>query len=179
MLDGVRTSVNGNLSNLRLLDVGCGVGALHLTLLQEGAATAQGVDLSQGMLDQAAEISASLNLSERVAYIRGDFVTLNGSLSAADVTMLDKVVCCYSDAPALIARTAEVTTRTIALSHPRDLWPIRIVWKTQAFLARLFRFSFYPCWHHWPDVALDVERHGFRETYRAKTLLWEVGVFSK
>jgi magnesium-protoporphyrin O-methyltransferase len=159
--------------------VGCGVGALHLTLLKEGAGSAQGVDLSRGMLDQAAEMSASMNLADRVEYTQGDFVTLNGDISRADVTMLDKVVCCYADAPALIARTAEVTTHTIALSHPRNLWPIRFVWKTQAYFARLFRFSFYPCWHHWPDVALDVERHGFRETYRARTLLWEVGVFRR
>ncbi|MBI3005045.1 MAG: methyltransferase domain-containing protein, partial [Ignavibacteriales bacterium] len=59
LLEGVRTEP---VASKEILDIGCGVGSLHMTLLAEGASKAIGVDISEGMLDQARKFSEQRNL---------------------------------------------------------------------------------------------------------------------
>ena len=49
----VRELESMGLDGLTLLEVGCGVGALHQTLLEKGASTATGIDLAPRMLQLA------------------------------------------------------------------------------------------------------------------------------
>jgi len=50
------------LEGVSLLEVGCGVGALHQTLLEKGAATALGIDLAPRMLEIAESRARELQL---------------------------------------------------------------------------------------------------------------------
>ncbi len=116
MLDALEAeSVEG----ARLLEIGSGVGALHQYLLERGAALAVGVDLSPAMIEEARAWADERGLAERVDYRVGDFLAFADELGPADVTILDKVVCCHPQGPELVDRALEHTTRLLALSCPR------------------------------------------------------------
>jgi magnesium-protoporphyrin O-methyltransferase len=117
MLDAV---VQAGIDGASVLDIGCGVGVLHHRLLGRGADRAIGIDLSEGMLEEARRLAERQGLSERVTYLQGDFVDLAQDLDPADVTLLDRVVCCYPDAEALVNASLDKTRRVYALTYPRN-----------------------------------------------------------
>ncbi|MEO6294336.1 MAG: methyltransferase domain-containing protein [Candidatus Limnocylindria bacterium] len=63
-----------------LLDIGAGVGTLHLALLEAGAATAMDVDASKEYPAAARAEADRRGLAERVAYRYGDVVELAAEL---------------------------------------------------------------------------------------------------
>jgi 2-polyprenyl-3-methyl-5-hydroxy-6-metoxy-1,4-benzoquinol methylase len=94
-----------------LLDIGCGIGYLHQRLLQAGASSAVGVDLSAKMLEEAHAQAREQGLAERTDYREGDFVELADVMAPADIVILDKVICCYPDAQALVEGSARMARR--------------------------------------------------------------------
>ena len=119
-----------------VLDIGCGVGDVHLSLLEQGASSALGIDLSRGMLDQAAILAKERGIEHRVRYVYGDLVTTSGSVDPADIVVLDKVLCCYADPGALLRESTGKAKKYLALSYPP-----RPGWRQLAsgFLAGLVR----------------------------------------
>jgi len=162
-----------------ILDVGCGVGALHLTMLREGASRALGVDISEGMLEKARAFSSDMGLENQVEYLNADFVSLQEGPGAgkADVLLMDKVVCCYEDVEALMEKAMRQTGTVFALSHPRDRSVLKFAFRAQIFFARLFRFRFHPCWHSWPRVHGMLEQAGFKRVYSNRTFVWDVSAY--
>ena len=86
----------------KILEIGSRVGYLHQTLLEQGATSAVGVDLASKMIDEARHRAEERSLADRTEYVQGDFMDIADSLTDADVTVLDKVVCCYPDADGLV-----------------------------------------------------------------------------
>jgi SAM-dependent methyltransferase len=72
----MRALTSSGFSDAIVLEIGCGTGYLHQRLLQAGAASAVGVDLSAKMLDEARALAREQRLSERTDYRHGDFVEL-------------------------------------------------------------------------------------------------------
>jgi SAM-dependent methyltransferase len=108
-----------------LLDVGAGVGAVHIELLEAGVATALDVDASPDYLEAARREAELRGLAGRVEYRYGDVVELAAVLPPADVVTLDGVICCYPDLQALIGAAASVGPRLIGMTYPRDTWWMR------------------------------------------------------
>lgn len=176
ILEGVKREA---IPNMKILDIGCGVGSLHLTLLKDGGLSSVGVDVSEGMLEQAKQLASSLGLSDRTAYHLGDFVQLSNSLPDGDVTMLDKVVCCYEDLPALIDVSTDKTKYVYALSYPRDWLPVRAVFKIQIALAKLLRWKFHPFWHNWESMHQRIRDRGFELAFARSTFVWHIAVYRR
>ncbi len=176
LLEGVRKEP---VVSKDILDIGCGVGSLHVTLLREGAAAATGIDISEGMLQQAKKLAEENHLEGRINYILGDFVRESETLREADITMLDKVVCCYEDYNALI-KSSTAKTRTIyALSHPKKNIIMESIFKLQIFSLKLFRNAFRPFWHDWNDVHRIILDQGFQLIYSNSTIAWQVLVYKR
>ena len=165
--------------NRRLLDVGCGAGALHLELLRRGATSAVGVDLSPDMISQAAGIAEARGLIDRVSYRVGDAVVLRDELGPADITMMDKVVCCYGDLPALIAVATECSGEGLVLSYPRNNWLVRTSFRLEQSWARFRNDDFVPFWHDWEWMKREIELCGFRLLGETNTLMWTAAVFKR
>jgi magnesium-protoporphyrin O-methyltransferase len=176
LLEGVRSEP---VTDKRILDIGCGVGSLHLTLLKEGAAGATGVDIAEGMLDQARKFAEQHGLEGKTKYILGDFVEKTPEIERADITLLDKVVCCYDDVETLVKKSAEKTRRIYALSHPRQSLLMELIFKTQIFASKLFRAKFSPFWHDWKWVRTLVADQGFQIVYENRTIAWHVAVYRR
>ena len=111
-----------SLDGLTVVDIGAGVGAVHLALLERGAQCAVDLDGSSASVAAAREEADRRGVADRVSYLVGDATALAATLEPADLVALDRVVCCYADAPALMATAAGLARRRIGFVFPRDTW---------------------------------------------------------
>jgi len=176
LLEGIRLQPVRERS---VLDIGCGVGSLHLTLLKEGAKHSLGVDMSEGMLREAKRFALEFGLAEKTDYVAGDFTQLSSSIPESDITILDKVVCCYEDVEGLVRTSTQKTGQTYAVSHPRENVLMRLLFRGHMTLAAIFHWSFHPFWHDWAQVRSLVLSNGFELVYENATISWQVLVYKR
>ena len=170
---------SADIQNKTILEIGCGVGGLHITLLKQGARIAVGIDIAQGMLDGAKALSKELGMETRTEYILGDFVQLNGKITQADITILDKVVCCYEDVNTLLDKSLAKTRNIYALSFPKSNTFNKLFFAIPITLGKLLRWSFHPYWHDWGAIVNRIQAAGFKQTYKNATFVWDVRVFER
>lgn len=166
-------------SSATLLEIGSGVGHLHQTLLERGAASAVGIDLAPDMVAEARAWAVERGLDSRTHYLEGDFMELADRIEAAEVTLLDKVVCCYPDADGLVHRSLEKTRRVYALTYPRNRWFIRLGAAVAAFLLWLIRSDFRPYVHEPALIEAWITAQGFEKRYQNHTFVWLTQVYEK
>ncbi len=75
-----------------VLDIGSGIGALHMELLLAGAERATGVDASPTNIAAARELADEMGVADRVEERQGDFVDLQDSVPQADIVTLDRAI---------------------------------------------------------------------------------------
>ena len=176
LLDALRAE---GVERASVLDIGGGIGAIQLELLDAGAATATSVDASAAYLRAARAEAERRGHAEHISQHAGDFVELAEGIEPADVVTLDRVLCCYPDVERLVSRSAERARRVYGLVYPRDTW-----WTRLAFVAfnvglRVIRRPFRVYIH--PSAAVDA---AVRETGLARRLrrpvgpLWQVVVYT-
>ena len=155
-----------------LLEIGCGVGYLHQYLLARGAQSAVGIDLSAAMLKEAQALAVRKGLADRVRYEQGDFRDMASGVDRADITLLDRVICCYPDAEGLLAAATSRTKVLCALTFPRDHRVNRLaVWLASLFL-QICGSSYRPFVHDPSAVDMWIRGAGFRRVADARTPLW-------
>lgn len=164
---------------LSVLDIGAGVGAVHLALLRAGAATAVDVEGSPAFVTVAREEAARQGVSDQVDYRVGDFVELVDGVDAADVVVLDKVICCYPDMVDLVDRSTAHARRRYGVVYPRDAGWIRAGATLFNGLQRLFRQRLRMYIHRTADVEARIAAAGLRRTYLRTTRIWQVAVFER
>ena len=156
----------------RVLEIGCGTGHFHREMLRRGAAQAEGVDLAAGMIREARAHARTAGLAGRCRYHQGDFLELADRVSPAEVCVLDKVVCCYPDAHALLQAALGRTTRVLALTLPRDRFAVRAAITVAGVGMRLAGSGFRPWFHSPARVRAWIEAAGFRRLFEASTTFW-------
>jgi methyltransferase family protein len=156
-----------------VLEVGGGVGAIQLELLQAGAARAENVELSPAYEPYAAELLLDAGLEGRVERRLLDFAVQAEEVQPADVVVLHKVVCCYPDYEALVGAAAAHAERQLLLTFPRDSWWMRLGISAANLIERLRRRTFR-VFVHSPAAMIAVARsHGLEPTARHRGRLWE------
>lgn len=169
----------GPLSGAEVLEVGAGIGGLHLALLKQGAASAADVDVSAAYLRAAQDLAEGQGLRDRVRYVQGDFASLADELPPADVVVMHRVVCCYPRMELLVTAAAEHTRRRLVLSHPVDTWYLRLaVWLGNLGLW-LSRSSFRVFVHPQAAIAAAAEGRGLRLIRRQSSWPWQIAVFER
>ena len=166
-------------ANATLLEVGSGVGYMHQVLLEKGAKSAVGIDLSPDMLKEAQQWADEKGLTDRVQYIQGDFIELLDQVEAAEVTILDKVVCCYPHAELLVDSSTKKTNRVYALTYPRNRWFIKVAIEIMAFFLKLGGSDFRAFVHNPDDIERWILEAGFKKTYQDQTFIWLSQVYTK
>lgn len=162
-----------------VLEIGSGVGHLHQTLLEQGAQSAVGIDLAANMIEEAEGWARERGLGDRVRYYQGDFMVLAESLEQFDITILDKVVCCYPDADGLVHRSLGKTRHVYALTYPRNRWYVHIGIALGALLMKLIRSDFRPYLHDPEQIEQWITEAGFKKSYEATTFVWLTQVYEK
>lgn len=133
LLDLLRqVGVNG----MSLLDIGGGVGAIQHELVEAGVMHTVDVDGSSAYLQAARSEADRRGYLDRAEFVHGDFVQVAADIKAADIVTLDKVICCYPDAQALVSLSVERAKRYYALVYPRDAKIIK-------WLLPIFNFVFF------------------------------------
>ena len=165
--------------NATLLEVGSGVGYMHQVLLEQGAKSAVGIDLAPDMLKEAQQWAEEKGLMDRVQYIQGDFIELLDQVEAAEVTILDKVVCCYPHAELLVNSSTKKTKRVYALTYPRNRWFIRSAIEVMAFFLKLIGSDFRAFVHSPDDIERWITEAGFKKTYQDQTFIWLSQIYTK
>lgn len=158
-----------------VLEIGCGVGHLHQTLVERGAGRAVGIDLAPGMIEEARTWAAERGLGDRARYVAGDFMTLD--VERADLTLLDKVICCYPDAEGMLGRALERTGRACALVYPRDRWFVRLGLRLMTAALWVARSGFRPYLHPPRSVEEWIRAAGLEKAYEASTASWVTQVW--
>ena len=162
-----------------VLDIGCGVGDVHLSLLEQGASMALGIDLSQGMLDQAAKLAKERGIDHRVRYVHGDLATTSDPIDPADIVVLDKVLCCYADPEALLRESTGKAKSYLALSYPRASWTAAAGFRFLGWLGRILGWSFHPYYHEPSFLEQTIVRSGFVEMFSAETIIWQLKIYAR
>ena len=165
--------------NATLLEVGSGVGYMHQVLLEKGAKSAVGIDLAPDMLKEAQQWADEKGLTDRVQYIQGDFIELLDQVEAAEVTILDKVVCCYPHAELLVNSSIKKTNRVYALTYPRNRWFIKVAIEIMAFFLKLSGSDFRAFVHNPDDIERWILEAGFKKTYQEETFIWLSQIYAK
>jgi SAM-dependent methyltransferase len=168
---------NEGVEGATLLDIGAGVGTVHITLLEAGAATAVDVDASSEYLATARGEAERRGLAGRVEYRYGDVVELAAELPPPDIVTLDSVVCCYPYLPALLGAAVNGNPRLVGLTYPRDVWWMRVymrIWNVAQTLRRS-RARYFIHWH--AVVNRMMAEAGFENTHDGGTRDWRVVLY--
>jgi magnesium-protoporphyrin O-methyltransferase len=162
-----------------VLEIGCGAGELQRRVLAAGAASAVGIDVAGGMIEQARAAAARDGLQERATFLVGDAVERAAELQPAALVVLDKVLCCYPEIDTLLAVSMQRAERLYAVVVPRPHWLVAAVWKVAIAVFKLLRSSFHPFYHDWQRTAAAISAAGFHRIFAAHTLAWEAWIFHR
>src|SRR5215472_10330892 len=122
-LDGTSKSVVDFLkargvSGESVLEVGGGIGAIQIELLKAGATRATSVELTPTYEDVAARLFADAGLTDRVERRVMDFAEAEQQVEAADVVVMNRVVCCYPDMPRLVHAASRHARKVLVMTYP-------------------------------------------------------------
>jgi len=157
-----------------VLEVGGGVGAIQLTLLRDGAASTTNVELSHSYEPFARELIHEAELDGRVVRRVGDFVAEAATVPAADVVILQRVVCCYPHAERLVATAAAHAGRLLVLTFPVDRWPIRLMMPLANTWMRFRRSKFRIFAHRTSAIIAAARQAGLALESRRIGLFWQM-----
>lgn len=166
-------------SGASILEIGCGVGYLHQMLIKQGATSAVGVDMSEKMLAEARSFAEKQSLSEVTEYRFGDFVELAPNLGEADITILDKVVCCYPDAQSLVNHSLQKTRGVYALTYPRLHLFNRINARIWSFILWVSRSTFRSYVHDPALIERWIVENGCHKQFEDRTFMWLTQVYTR
>ena len=160
--------------NATVLELGGGVGEIHIELLKRGAASAVNLELSPAYDGEAGKLLREAGLDDRVQRRLHDIAEDPGAVEPADVVVLHRVVCCYPDYERLLGAAAAHARRLIVFSHPPRNPGSRLFIAAQNLALRLGRREFRT-FAHPPEAMLDTCRaRGFEAAFRHRGAIWQV-----
>lgn len=162
-----------------LLDVGAGIGAATFELLAAGFSTATTVDASPAFVAVARREAEARGLASRMTILAGDFVDSAEAVPAADVVIMDRVVCCYPEYAPLLGQALTHSNHLFAYAYPRDRWYVRLAMAWENSCRALRRNSFRAFVHPTGVMEAIIRAHGFARASRTGTLAWCVDVYRR
>jgi len=171
--------VGEGIEGATLLDIGGGIGAIQLALLDAGAASAASVDATEAYVEVAREEAARRGFADRTNGRVGTFEALASSIEPADIVTLDKVVCCDPDLPALLTRAAERARRMVGLVYPRETWWNRFALRSLAMWGWITRDATRWHLHATADIDGILRAAGFQRREIDRSIIWQVVLYVK
>jgi len=168
----------GDVGGASVLDVGGGIGAIEIELLERGAGRATNVELSGGYEDAAAKLLAERGYADRVERRVADFVAEPGDVH--DVVVMHRVICCYPDVDALVGTAAARTARRLVVTVPQQHRWMRLGLSAVNAWLWLSRCGFRAYVHPFARITAAAAAEGLRLERRERNgLLWESAAFAR
>jgi magnesium-protoporphyrin O-methyltransferase len=164
------TELNGRST----LEVGAGVGSFTITMLEHGAAAATIIDASPAYLAAARALAHEFGVAHALRLELADYALRTANGTAADVVVMDRVVCCYPDWRPLLDAATRDGRRVIALTYPRDSWWSRLGIGCINIFLRLRRTSFRVRVHPVALMQQTLADAGFDPTVHGHYGPWEI-----
>jgi 2-polyprenyl-3-methyl-5-hydroxy-6-metoxy-1,4-benzoquinol methylase len=162
-----------------VLEVGGGIGALQIELLKAGAGRAVSVELTPTYEQVAVGLLDDAGLRDRVRRQVTDFVEAASQVEAADIVVLNRVLCCYPDMPRLAAAAAEHTRMTLVLSYPRRTWWTIASFAVFNWFLALFRRQFHVFVHAPKEIMATARNHGLEPVLDRPGAFWTVAALRR
>ena len=162
-----------------VLDIGGGIGVISMDLADAGVRSATVVEASPAYLEVARREVGSRYGSRPTQFVLGDFAAIAPTLADADVVTLDRVVCCYPDAEALLRAVAARARRLVALTYPRDRWYTRTFSGVKNSWQKLRGNAFRSFIHPPQRMAAVLEAAGFVRAAPQGKGVWVLDLFHR
>lgn len=162
-----------------ILEVGGGIGALHLELLRAGADRAVNVEISGGYEEVAEQLLAQENMTDRVQRDVMDFAERAEEFDPADTLVMNRVICCYPFMEKLLAAATGRSRHFLAASFPRDRRAARLAIGLGNWFLRLRRVDFQAYVHPNDAIVECATSHGFKVAMDDRDFIWRAMVFER
>ena len=164
-----------------VLEIGCGTGFFSLETLRNGASSCIGVDLSSAAIHEANEFAKESGLQDRARFEVAN--AASARQPASDVVVMDKVLCCYPNADALLKTASDSSKELLGFVVPRDEGLMKPAMKIGAALINLvekLRRSGFRLYLH-PLRSIDqlLSESGFQQSDKAKSRFWLVFLYKR
>jgi SAM-dependent methyltransferase len=168
-----------------VLDVGCGIGDLAIEVVARGAASGMGYDLSPKAIDEARRLAASRGVGGRMRFEVGDGAQLD--LHAADIVVINRVVCCYPDTENLLDHTLGAARGVFAITAPVSEGPTgwwNRLWSALENVGYRLRPSKYAGFrtfiHDLDRIDERIRAAGFRRIrHERRRVVWDLAVYTR
>jgi 2-polyprenyl-3-methyl-5-hydroxy-6-metoxy-1,4-benzoquinol methylase len=157
-----------------VLEIGGGVGQVHIELLRRGAAHVTNLELSENYEAEAARLLEQAGLTGRVTRRFLDVAQAPDEVEPADVVVLHRVVCCYPDYARLLSVAAGHARRTLVYSHPAANVVNRFEFGAENLYRRLTRNDFRAFIHPPDGMVRAAQSDGMAVAYRQQSRVWDV-----
>lgn len=162
------------IADATVLEIGGGVGEIQIELLRRGAARAVNLELSPAYETEAGRLLRAAGLQGRAERRLHDIAVDGDGVEPADVVVLHRVVCCYSDYERLLATAADHARRLLVFSYPSYNAVARLAIGAENLTFRLRRMQFR-AFAHPPARMLAVLRdRGLHPTLIHRGVGWQV-----
>ncbi len=165
--------------NRTVLEVGGGIGAIQIELLRAGAARATSIELTPTYEEVASGLVREAGFTDRIDRKVMDFVDASAQLGAADVVIMNRVICCYPDMPRLAGAAAERTRELLVMSYPKETWWTKIGLALGNSALRATRREFQVFLHPPSEIIAVSEGHGLRTVLNQTGLFWTVAALRR
>ena len=176
LLDGLNQA---NYSGDKILEIGCGVGFFHQLLIKGGAISATGFDLSDTMIEEAKKLADENNLAEQTNYQVANFAEVYKDVAMHDLTILDKVICCYPQSEDLVTKSVQKTNKTYAVIYPRLTLFNKIGFQLLTLAMIIIRSDFRPFLYSPNDIESWITRNGFEKSTESNNFIWLSQVYTR
>jgi len=137
------------------------------------------VELTPTYEESAAELLREAGLVDRVERRVADFVDAAAEIQAADIVVMNRVICCYPNLPRLAGAAADHARRILVMSFPKDRWWTQvIVWMANVGMAltrRQFRIFVHPT----AQILGTGEQHGLNLSANRSGIIWQVAAMRR
>ncbi|HEX2648141.1 MAG TPA: methyltransferase domain-containing protein [Candidatus Dormibacteraeota bacterium] len=176
-LDGTSNSIvdflkKRGVSGETVLEVGGGIGAIQIELLKAGATRATSIELTPTYEDVAVGLLAETGMTGRVDRRVMDFAEGEKLVEAADVVVMNRVVCCYPDMPRLVHAASRHARRVLVMTYPTKNPVFVALIGTANALLRLFRREFHIFLHSPEAILATSSEDGMSVALNDKGILW-------
>ncbi|KGN30324.1 hypothetical protein N802_09270 [Knoellia sinensis KCTC 19936] len=162
-----------------VLEIGGGIGDLHVELLRRGAASATNLELSANYEAESRALVERFGLADRVQTLAVDIARTPDTVEAADVVVLNRVVCCYRDVSALLTAAGERAESLLVFSHPTYTALNRALQVLENVGRRVRRQEFRGYLHDPVTMVAAVESTGLRQVMQHRGLIWSIVGFER